>query len=420
MCMYLLMNPPLPFQNQNSPLMKKYIFTILLLITTLVSYTQKSREYYLSAIAKMKTGQADSAICYLDRAIIQEPDNSRYYLIRGEANYATGRYDKALRDFVNADPLGTGMTDLWQAKCYARLGNNELAVEYLKKHLESGYRISQKEIMKDEAFDQLQLTDEWYQLWQTDWYTDEEQLKDDIDYMVNKENYLDALALIDEKLKDSKNPGILYRYRAEIEDLQSNHRAAAMDWTEVINRNKNDYTSYKERGIVYLKSEKFRESVNDFSKAIRMEPADFELYRLRAKAYKGQHDLKSAIRDLSVYLNFFPDDENILFFSGELQYENGNYVDALKSFNRCLNLNSSNPGYYKARGKTYLQTRLYKYAIEDLSMSLDLNATDAETYYFKGLARFYSGDKSGACDDWKEAASLGETRAMEQLIKNCY
>ena len=44
---------------------------------------------------------------------------------------------------------------------------------------------------------------------------------------------------------------------------------------------------------------------------------------------------------------------------------------------------------------------------------------DGETYYFKGLARFYSGDKSGACDDWKESALLGETKAMEQLIKNC-
>ena len=399
--------------------MKKAIIYILLIINTGISFAQKSKEYYLSGIAKMKTGQTDSAIYFLNHAILQEPDNYQYYLQRGEIKYEAGRYDEAVSDFENVDPMRTSLADLWLAKCYARLNRNELAVEYLKKHLQSGSRINQKEIKKDAAFDQLQLTDEWYQLWENEWYSDEELLEEDIDFLISREKYLDALALIDEKLKDSETPEILYQYRARIENLQGNYRASAKDWTEVLNENKYDYILYKERGMAYLNSDKFKEAADDFSKAIRMEPADFELYILRAKADKGQNDLKSAARDLSTYLNYFPDDETVLLFLGELQYEDGNYIDALRSFNRCLIINDSNPIYFKARGKTYLQTRYYKYAIEDLSMSLDLNAQDGETYYFKGMARFFSGDKSGACDDWKEAALLGESRGVEQLIKNC-
>ncbi|MBN2215519.1 MAG: tetratricopeptide repeat protein [Bacteroidales bacterium] len=399
--------------------MKRSFILILLIIATGIASAQKSRDHYLSGIAKMKTGHADSAIYFLNMAIMQEPDNYQYYLHRGEIKYSQGRYEEALRDFENIDPLKTGMADLWQAKCYARLDNNELAVGYLKQHLQSPDRLPQKEIQKDEAFDRLQLTDEWYELWQNEWYSDEELLEEDIDYLIGQAKYLDALSVIDKKLRDSKKPEVLYRYRASVEDHQGNYRASAMDWTEVISRNKNDYSSYKARGIAFLNAKKFSESADDLSRAIRMEPADFELYRLRAKAYKGQNDLKSAIKDISTYLNYFPDDEDILLFSGELQYEDGNYVDALRSFNRCLKINNSNPGYYKARGKTYFQTGLYKYAIEDLSMSLDLNARDGETYYYKGLARFHSGDEPGACDDWKESAYLGEARAVEQLIKHC-
>jgi tetratricopeptide (TPR) repeat protein len=417
--MYLQMRPRLPFLNQNSLLMKKSIIIILLLIFTFIAFAQKPKDYYLSGMAKMKTGKMDSAVYFLDQAIMEEPDSYKYYLRRGEAKYSIGRYNEALLDFKTIDPLRISLADLWLAKCYARLNNRDLAVEYLKSYLQSDSKLPLKEIKKDEAFDQLQLTEEWYQIWQTQWYSQEESLKEDIDYLINQGNYLGALTLIDEKLKDSNNPQVLYQYRAQIEVMQGNYRAASMDWTEVINENKNDYTLYKERGLAYLKSKKFKESVNDLSKAIRMESADFNLYLLRAEAYKGVNDLKSAIGDLSFYMSFFPDDVTILYFLGELQYIDEKYVDALRSFNKCLMHDDSNSDYYKARGKTYYQTGLYKYAIDDLSMSLDLNATDGETYYYKGMARFYSGDKSGACDDWKESASLGEVKSVEQLIRNC-
>jgi predicted Zn-dependent protease len=413
------MKPPLQFQNLNNLFMRKSFIFILLIIVTGISSAQKSKDYYLSGVAKMKNGQPDSAIYFLNHAILQEPDNDQYYLKRGEIKYAAGKYEEAINDFENVDPVRTGMADLWLAKCYARLHDNGMAIEHLKNLLQSGSRINRKEIKKDEAFDQLQLTDEWFQLWQNDRYSDEELLEDDIDFLINQQKYLDALSLIDKKLEGSEKREILFRYRARIDYLQGNYRASAKDWTKVINENKNDYRAYKERGIAFLKSEKFRESADDFSKTLRMEPADFELYILRSKAEQGQNDMEAASRDLSTYLKYFPDDEKVLLSFGELQYEDGNYVNALRSFNKCLMLNDSNPLYYKARGKTYLQTSLYKYAIDDLSMSLDLNAQDGETYYFKGLARFFSGDKSGACDDWKESALLGEAKAMQQLINNC-
>ncbi len=399
--------------------MKKYIIFILILINANTSFGQKSTDYYLSGMAKMKAGETDSAIYFLNMAILQEPDKYLYYLRRGEINYGAGRYEEAIHDFESIDPTRISISDFWLAKCYARLSNNEQAIKFLEKHLQSGSVLNQKEIKEDEAFDQLQLTDEWYQLWQNDRYSNEELLEDDIDYLITQENYLEALNLVDEKLANSNKPEILYQYRARIEEIQGNYRASALDWTEAINRNKNEYRLYKKRGIAYLKAKKYIESYEDFSKAIKMESADFELYILRSKASRGQNNFKSALKDLSTYLQFFPDDESILFYHGELQYENENYLDALRSFNRCLQLDNSNPIYYKVRGRTYLQTGLFKYAIDDFSMSLDLNATDGETYYFKGLARFYTGDKSGACDDWKESTQLGDKKAFEMLIKHC-
>ena len=399
--------------------MNRPVLLILLIFYCAASVAQRSKDFYLSGAAKMQSGDIDSAVYYLNQAITWEPDRYQYYIKLGEALYAAGRYDEAIKSFEGVESGKAFITFLWLSRCYAKTGNNVKSLEYLKDYLHFDNRLPDKEIKRDEAYDQLQLTDGWFQLWQDVTYAGEASLEDDILYLINNEKYVDAIALIDKKTENSENPGILYRYRAEIEGLQGNYKASAMDWTELINRNKNDYLAYKERGKAYLKAEKFAESVSDFSKALRLEPADFELYILKARAEKGLKDYSSAEEELLIYLDYFPEDKASIQFLGELYYEEGNYVGALKAFNKNLLLDNSNAVYYKARGKTYLKTRMYKYAIEDLSMSLDLNAEDGETYYYKAMARYYSGDRPGACADWKEAATRGEARAVRELIDNC-
>ena len=370
-------------------------------------------------MAKIISGQSDSALQFLNSAIIREPDNYQYYMERGKVLFSKAEYNDAIKDFEGVNLIRNDFADFWLAKCYASLNQDTMAIFYLKRHLQSAYRNPEKLVKTDKAFNTLQLSDDWFELWQQNWYTEEEKLDKDINYLLKNDNFIDAIALIDEKIPGSKNPKPLYISKAQIESRQGNYRASAMDWSEVLNLDRDNVNALKQRGIAYLNSVKFKESYDDFSKAIRLNPADFELYLLRAKASRGKKDFDSAVKDVELYLEYFPDNKDAILFCGELNYDNGNYMDALKYFNKDLRLDKGNPAYFKARGKTYYQTKMYKYAIDDLSMSLDLKPDDGEVYYFKGMARFYSGDKTGACSDWKIAANYGENKAIEQIINNC-
>lgn len=46
---------------------------------------------------------------------------------------------------------------------------------------------------------------------------------------------------------------------------------------------------------------------------------------------------------------------------------------------------------------------------------------DCKLYYGHGLARNQSGDKKGACEDWKKSSALGcfEANALLPLCKDC-
>jgi tetratricopeptide (TPR) repeat protein len=392
---------------------------LIILVFVPVLNAQEPYDLYCKGVAFISMGRYEEAISYLSEAIKLSPNNHRLYLKRGRAYYNSDKLDNALNDFLETNRLSENQADLWLSKTYARLGDIENAINYLKNHLKSRYREKEKIIKKDNAFNDLQYTNEWYLLWQEDWYTPEESVVKEVDYLVKKERYLDALALIQEKLPESNNSYRLYVCRARINKKLNNYKGAMEDWNNAISAEKRIPAYFIERGKVYVELGKYRDAVDDFSRVLRQDPADFPVYIQRAKAYAGLQEYKQAIADVLVYLKYFENDQDAIQLCGNLNFKNENYIEALKYFNLNLDKDKSKPEYYKERGRTYLKTRTYKYAINDFSMALDLSPKDGETWLLKGIARFESGDREGACSDWSQAGKNGESRAVEYIHKHC-
>lgn len=393
---------------------------LLFLVVVLGSNAQDADELYCRGVASMESGYYEEAINYLTSAIKSEPNNPVLYLKRGEAFYKSDLLDDALNDFQENKSMDENTTaDLWLSKTYARLGNEEKSLYYLRNHLSSRYHLKEKMIKKDSAFDNLQYSDGWYNLWQEDWYTKEEKVEEEIDYLMKKEMYLDAIAMLDEKISVSEDPYKLYAYRAELNTKLGNFKGAVTDWDNAIELERRVPDYYIKRGKAYIELGKFKSAVEDFSRVLRQDPANFSTYLERAEAYAELKEFDLAIRDVTTYLRYFENDQQAIALCGNLHYRNENYIEALKYFNRNLKLDNSKAEYFKDRGKTYLKTRTYQYAINDLSMALDLSPYDGETYLFKGIARFESGDKNGACSDWNKARNYGEMKAVEYLLKYC-
>jgi len=399
--------------------MKRLIYISLFFIFIPASNAQESDDLYCKGAAYMQMGRYDEAINYLTSAIKLSPGSARLYFKRGKAYYKSDSLNKAMRDFQETNALNESLADLWISKTYARLGNNDESLSYLKSHLKSGYRMNEKVIRKDDAYNDLQYSDEWYMLWQGNWYTNEEETIKEVDYMVKKEMYLDALVLLDEKIPESKYAYKLHACRAKVNEKLNNYKGAVEDWSIAISIENRIIKYYVERGNAYFELGKFKDAINDFTKALRQEPAEFTLYIKRAKAYAKLKEYKPALRDVVTYLKYFEHDQEAIALCGNLHYLNENYIEALKYFNKNLSLDKSNPEYYKDRGRTYLKSKTYKYAISDLSMALDLSPNDGETYFLLGIACFETEDMEGACYNWKEAKKKGDYRAIEYLLEHC-
>jgi Flp pilus assembly protein TadD len=56
-------------------------------------------------------------------------------------------------------------------------------------------------------------------------------------------------------------------------------------------------------------------------------------------------------------------------------------------------------------------TEIYNEAVEDLTKAIRLNPTDALSYSYRGMAKFFRGDKEGYCKDFETAIKLGDKNA---------
>jgi len=381
--------------------------------------SQMVDEQYLAGCAYVVKGDYNKAVESFSLAIMHNNADEQLYIKRGASLLKVNDIDLAVADFSEANLLNEGVADLWLARSFAISDDNNKAMLFLKKHLNSAFRLPEDSIKKDPTFDKLQVTPEWYSLWQQDLYSATEKVAAEVHYYAKKKLYDQAINLLDDEVAKSPVDPNLAFLRGRIFLLQGNYAAAIADFSTALNVDKSIASGYSQRGLAYLKAGRYKDAVNDFNKALKEEPGNFNLYRQRAEAFAGQQAWGAAIKELSFIMKYFENDLQANFQCGEYYFKSEDYINALKCFNRNLKEDPNNGVYYKARGKTYLKTATYRYAISDLSMSLDLQPGDAETWMYLGIARIQSGDKENGCSDLEKAQRMGGTEALRYIIESC-
>ena len=94
------------------------------------------------------------------------------------------------------------------------------------------------------------------------------------------------------------------------------------------------------------------------------------------------------------------------------------YDEAIAIFTNAIDYNPENFEAYYYRGNCLANQRKYRKAIDDFSKALDYNSKYAEAYANRGQMKFYLQDRTGACEDWKMAESLGMD-IMSDKTRHC-
>lgn len=396
-------------------------FSALLALLLSVSQTGIAQsDPYLWGRACMDEGRYDSALVYLEQAMVQNPGNSDLYIQLGTAYFYNRDYPAAWEAFYEAEKRRKGMGSFYLAKCEIRLNHPQQALKYLRIHLSSRYKKYESEILLDPDISTLEGQPGWQELWnEKRWYSSMDQEYHDALFLKDQGDYLEAINILNNLEKKGYSQSQVLSQKALIYQELGNLKAASSALKSAVKSDLRNLDALQELARMQTDEGDAEEAIEGLNRLIRSDPARFEAYLLRAEAYSQIGDLPAALSDMDLYLTYFPENDEAYYKKGNIQFQHGKYLNAIQSFNRSLELNSGKASYYFARGLTYAATGTTRYAEKDMSMALDLDPTDGEIWFEKAKLDEKLGDQISACYCYQKAFQYGIYEAGEILNTRC-
>jgi len=164
-----------------------------------------------------------------------------------------------------------------------------------------------------------------------------------------------------------------------------------------------------------------------FNQAIALDTTNSHYFSNRGHTHKYLGNWEAALADYRSANAIHPELTHDTYFqSGEIyQKELKNYSAAIQMYTKSIEiLKASGPLFliylsYFNRANCYLRTKAFQQAISDYSSSIQIKADHYGSYTNRGLARYHTGDKKGACADWQKAFELGHQIASTYVNNYC-
>jgi len=388
---------------------------VLSLLVWLLHLSALCQDPYLLGVARLQEGSYEAARNHFEQVLATDGENPEGLLKMAETYYQANDYRDAIVYLERLEKAREGMGCYLLAKTYAQLGDAAMAALLLEKHLRSGYKLPSGTILLDEAFVSIENSPEWKSLWRNDWYSEDEVLFQEISYLTNSGDYLDALDLIDQALEGAADRASLLTARGTVFHHMGNYQNSIQAYTAAIDLSRMNPESFYGRAQSFMALGKFKDAIPDLKRTMQLQPEKLELLKELGEAHRAAGNFDQAAEVIEEYTEYFPEQAEAHYIHGQILFESGKYLKALSCFNHCLELETNDPRFYAARGETYLATSTYRYALNDFGMALDLDPKNHEVWFQKGMARWYSNDREGSIADWERAARYGSEKAAKKL-----
>jgi tetratricopeptide (TPR) repeat protein len=394
------------------------IFILGFLLIFPVSFCQEIADHLMKAKALSIAGNHDEAIERLTLAIGSLNDY-RYFLQRAEAFAGKGDYSSAINDFQEANMLVPSSGEYGLARIYSHKGDVQTSLYHLELNLTSEWKKSEKEIMLDPAFANIENKSEWRNFWRKEHYSELERKVSEIEFYTSSGKIDEAKILLSE-LRSVYPHSDKVLYSEALINLSSGKAGETARIIESLTRQQNVNEKYlRLLADAQVRSSNPAGASVTYSRLLQSGVADAGLLLARAECYMKTGENGKATADLEKYLDLYPDDMTALRIAGKTQAASGDNFKALELFSKNLELHPNEAELYIDRGNSYLAAKSWEWAARDYSMSLDLKPGNSDAWLNKGIALLNSGKKEAACFDFRKALRLGNKRASEFINKNC-
>jgi tetratricopeptide (TPR) repeat protein len=230
---------------------------------------------------------------------------------------------------------------------------------------------------------------------------------------------------------------------------------AMVDINKAIEMSPKDANMYFARGNIMARMQRHVEAEQDFSMALGLNTGLVGAYLARSVERRIMKKYESAFRDIFAAATYDSANPKVYFSFGNLFLAVNNYANADSSFSKAIKLQPQYAEAYNNRAYTRLFLGNFAGTISDCDSALrlmaskpspvtynnlarayrELNQFDSafkyfnnaikikndfpEGYFERGVAKFKTNDKEGACKDWKSALAFGYKDSTNMLNKYC-
>ena len=379
---------------------------------------QQPVDYIFKARGLSATGKSSLALDQLTKAIDEKRESS-LYLERAAIYLLEGNYSAAISDCNEANAIRPNSGEYNLARIYSVKGDPATALYHLEMNLKSEFKKSEKVIMSDPAFRNIENSQEWRKFWRIEWYTEGEKGISEIEFYISS-GKIDRSREVLSELKKNPVGSEDMLYAESLINLATGKNSEVIKAISSLPSSDRMNEKYlRVFAKAQVNSGNAAGASTTYTEMLKMGIADPELLIRRAECLIKTGETDKAMEDVKNYLEIYPEDKNAISMAGKVAAQSGDNIKALEYYSENLRLHPNDPQCYIDRANSYFVSKSWEWAIKDYSMSLDLQPVNSDVWLNKGIALLQSGRVEDACHDFKKAFSLGNKKVSEYISKNC-
>ncbi len=209
-------------------------------------------------------------------------------------------------------------------------------------------------------------------------------------------------ALKDYNVAIGIEPEFEYAYvtRCETRLQMDDAKGALADCDNAVRLDPTDALAFEDRADVHFENDSYDLALKDYDKAVALGRVSAYLFAARCDTERLVGKRTDAQTDCAKALSIDPKSRRGLWARGRLALTESRYTDGIADLNTYIaqNPTASTTAYY-FRGLAYNRLNSYRLALEDLGLYVGREPSDPDGYRERAIARYGTGDKSGALAD---------------------
>lgn len=133
----------------------------------------------------------------------------------------------------------------------------------------------------------------------------------------------------------------------------------------------------------------------------------------------NQQNFEGAIKDYNLSIKADKDNRDAYYNRGTCELALEDFKTAIKDFNKTIEIDPSFVKAYYSRATVLVSQKKYIEALPDLDKTIELDQTFPNALTLRGQIRTQTGNKNGACEDFKTAKQIGDKHADKYIAQFC-